>query len=294
MQIDRLASAVRVRTPAKINLFLEVLGRRPDGYHELATVMVQVGLYDSLEFRENHSTDVRLECDNPGLSTGPDNLVRRAADLMRDRFGIRTGVDIRLAKRIPVAAGLAGGSSNAAATLAGLNRLWQLGLDNHALGQLGAELGSDVTFLFFGPASWCTGRGEIIEPIHPGKPIDLVLVCPEVGLSTASVFKALTLPDSPVCGTGVREAIEKGDIDDLGRRLHNRLEEPAMRLCPEVAMLRQRLARLGPAGVLMSGSGSSVFALAHDAADALRLARVLTSAWDVGDKARVHVVRSCD
>jgi 4-diphosphocytidyl-2-C-methyl-D-erythritol kinase len=294
MWISRRGFSVWVRTPAKVNLFLEVLGRRPDGYHDLATLMVTVGLFDSLEFRENASGDIRLDCDIPDLSTGPDNLVCRAAKLMWERFHIRTGVDIRLSKRIPMTAGLAGGSSDAAATLAGLNRLWNLGLGQAQLSSLGAELGSDVPFFFYGPAAWCTGRGEIVEPLPMGKPLDLVLVSPNVGLSTAKVFGALTLEDKPNEGTGIREALAKGDMIDLGRRLFNRLEEPAMRLCPQVALVRQGLAQLDPCGVRMSGSGSTVFALAHDAADALRVRRALMSKQEVETQSRVHLVRSCD
>lgn len=294
MWINREVDRVRVRTPAKVNLFLEVVGRRPDGYHDLATLMVTVGLHDSLEFRGNETGEIRLECDQPGLSTGSDNLVWRAADLLRKRHGVATGVDIQLRKRIPMAAGLAGGSSDAAATLAGLNRLWELGLETNQLASLGAELGSDVAFFFHGPSAWCTGRGEIVEPLKLGRPLDFVLVCPSVGLSTAGVFRALRLPETPVDGACLRQAVEAGEIVDLGKRLFNRLEEPAMELCPEVARWRERLAQLEPAGVLMSGSGSTVFALARDAADALRLARALTSEREVGDQARVLVVRSCD
>jgi 4-diphosphocytidyl-2-C-methyl-D-erythritol kinase len=294
MLIHRVGSSVRVLAPAKVNLFLEVLRRRPDGYHDLATLMVTVGLYDSLEFRENSSEEVRLDCDDPALPAGPDNLVRRAADLLRGRLGIRAGVDIRLTKRIPAAAGLAGGSSDAAATLAGLDRLWRLGLSKAQLAALGAELGSDVAFFFYGPAAWCTGRGEIVEPVPMGGPLDFVLVTPGVGLSTARVFAALTPPEEPVDGSAARVAVEKRDIADLGKHLYNRLEGPATGLCPEVGRLRQGLRRPGPAGVLMSGSGSTVFALARDAADALHVARVWASEREGGPSARVHVVRSCD
>ncbi|MFO0925608.1 MAG: 4-(cytidine 5'-diphospho)-2-C-methyl-D-erythritol kinase [Gemmataceae bacterium] len=285
---------MRVWTPAKVNLFLEVLGRRPDGYHDLATLMVTVGLFDTLELRPAASGAVTLHCDHPGLSTGADNLVCRAARLMRDRFGVGAGVDLRLTKRIPLAAGLAGGSSDAAATLAGLNRLWRLGLDDATLGRLGAELGSDVTFFFSAPAAWCTGRGEIVAPTPIGRPLYLVLACPPVGLSTASVFGALTLPDRPVDGEPIRRALADGDVTELGRLLFNRLEEPAMRLCPEVARLRARLAELGPAGVLMSGSGSTVFALAADADHAECLSRALTAVKEDGVRICVLVVRSCD
>jgi 4-diphosphocytidyl-2-C-methyl-D-erythritol kinase len=293
MWLRRDGSAVVVQTPAKVNLFLEVLGRRPDGYHALASLMVTVGLFDSLELRESTSGTVRLECDLPGLSTGPDNLVVRAAELLRSRFGVKSGLEIRLSKRIPMQAGLAGGSSDAAATLLGLNSLWRLGQSSEQLGALGAELGSDVTFFFFGPAAWCTGRGEIVEPLRPGKPLDLVLVCPEVGLSTASVFKALTLTDDRVDGDAVRRAFTAGDVEQLGRLLHNRLQEPAVRLCPEVGHWLGRLRQLAPAGAMMSGSGSTVFALARDADDALRIARGLRDGREAETRPRVLVVRSC-
>jgi len=293
MRIHRCADAVRVLAPAKVNLFLEVLRRREDGYHDLATLMLTVGLFDSLELRENTSGEIRLECDHPGLSAGPDNLVCRAARLLRERYRISTGVDIRLVKRIPLAAGLAGGSSDAAATLAGLDRLWNLGLGSDTLGQFGAELGSDVTFFFHGPAAWCTGRGEIVEPVRVATPLDLVLVKPEVGLSTASVFKTLTVPAAPKDGQAVREALRAGEMEKLGRLFFNRLEEPAIKLAPEVERVRHRLLALSPLGVLMSGSGSTVFALARDAADAMRLGRALASGREAGT-GTCHVVRSCD
>ena len=294
MLIRRLADAVRVWTPAKVNLFLEVLGRRADGYHDLATLMVTVGLFDTVELREAASGDVSLACGHPDLSTGPDNLVCRAVDLVRRRFGVRTGVDVRLHKRIPMQAGLAGGSSDAAATLAGLNRLWRLGLEANELGRLGADLGSDVSFFFFAPAAWCTGRGEIVQPLRPGRPLDLVLACPRVGLSTAAVFRALRLPAQPVDGEAVRLAFQAGDVNAISRLLHNRLQEPAEELCPEVARVRRRLVECKPAGALMSGSGSTVFALGADAADASRIARALHSGREVGEQVRVCVVRSCD
>jgi 4-diphosphocytidyl-2-C-methyl-D-erythritol kinase len=294
MLIRRSASAVRVRTPAKVNLFLEVLARRPDGYHELATLMTAVSLYDTLEFKEELSGATRLFCDHPSLSTGPDNLIHRAVELVRRHSGRAGGVSVRLWKRIPMAAGLAGGSSDAAATLAGLNRLWRLGWDRERMARLGAELGSDVSFFFAGPAAWCTGRGERIEPVRPGRALDLVLVSPPVGLSTAEVFRGVTVPAEPLSGAAVRRAAEAGDVRELGRLLHNRLQPAAERLCPAVAGLCARLAGLGPAGQLMSGSGSSVFALCRGPGEALTVARALNSARDELGGARVFVVRSCD
>ena len=145
--------------PAKVNLFLEVLGKRPDGYHEIATLMVAVRLFDTLVFREEAT--LTLSCSDATLTVGPDNLVMRAAMLLRERTGCKNGASIRLIKRIPMAAGLAGGSSDAAATFLGLNRLWQLGLTNDDLAKLSSELGSDIPFFFQLPAAWCTGAAKL-------------------------------------------------------------------------------------------------------------------------------------
>src|SRR5207253_8224182 len=135
-------------------------------------------------------------------------------------------------KRIPLASGLAGGSSDAAATLAGLNRLWRLGLKRGELAQLGAELGSDVAFFFATPAAWCTGRGERVAPLTLGKPLWFVLVCPGIGVSTAEVYRGLTLPEQPQTGREILRAAREGDVEEIGRRLHNRLQPVALRICP--------------------------------------------------------------
>jgi 4-diphosphocytidyl-2-C-methyl-D-erythritol kinase len=290
----READAVVVWAPAKVNLFLEVRAKRADGYHEINTLMVAVGLHDTLEFKEEASGDVRLHCDHPDLSTGPDNLVCRAADLLRRRHGVKRGARVRLAKRVPLAAGLAGGSSDAAAALAGLNELWGLGLAGPDLAALGAELGSDVPFFFATPAAWCTGRGEQVTPVRLGRPLWFVLACPAAGLSTAEVYRHVTVPEAPRDGAEVRDAVAAGDPEAVGRHLHNRLQDAAERLCPEVAGLRQRLAGLGPAGTLMSGSGTSVFALCRDHAEAVRVARGLEGGRSEGDGVRLFIVRSCD
>jgi 4-diphosphocytidyl-2-C-methyl-D-erythritol kinase len=293
MLSERNADAVVIWAPAKVNLYLEVLGKRPDGYHEIASLMVAVSRYDTLEFRDDASGQIVLDCDHPGLSTGPDNLVCRAAELLRERTGCRRGARVRLVKRIPLAAGLAGGSSDAAATLAGLNRLWRLGLAPSDLATLGAEIGSDVAFFLAAPAAWCTGRGERVEPARLGKPLYFVLACPPVGLATATVYRCLTVPAAPESGDAMRQAAADGDVDEIGRRLHNRLQPVAEKLCPEVAALRTRLEGLGPAGQLMSGSGTALFALCRDHPEALRVARELRNGADNGVRPRVFIVRSC-
>jgi 4-diphosphocytidyl-2-C-methyl-D-erythritol kinase len=293
MLIHRQGDAVCVRTPAKVNLFLEVLGKRADGYHDLETLMVAVSLYDSLEFRTNPSGDIRLECDEPGLTTGPENLICRAAELLRQRTGHTGGAEIRLWKRIPMAAGLAGGSSDAAAALVGLNRLWELGLSGPELTKLAAELGSDVAFFLSGPAAWCTGRGEMVTPLQLGRTLHLVLVCPNEGLSTAEVYRGVEAPQEPVSGKELLEAARAGDIETLGRRLHNRLQAPAKRQCPAVTGALEALERMQPAGVLMSGSGSTVFALCRSPEEAWQVARGLRPVRQDTDNPRVFVVTSC-
>lgn len=282
-----------VWAPAKVNLFLEVLARRADGYHDIATLMVAVSLYDRLDFTDDPSGAVALTSDHPELSVGPDNLIVRAANLLRDRTGHRGGAAIHLRKRIPIAAGLAGGSTDAAATLAGLNRLWRLGLSKAELSALAGELGSDISFFFHTPAAWCTGRGEVVEPLALAQPLDFVIACPPVGCSTAAVYRKVTVPAAPVDGSAVRAAATAGDVETLGRLLFNRLQGPAQELCPPVAELARRVGRLGAAGCLMSGSGSSVLAVCRDRREAVRTARLLRSGTPAGEALRVFAVRSC-
>jgi 4-diphosphocytidyl-2-C-methyl-D-erythritol kinase len=216
---------------------------------------------------------------------------------LQEHTGCRRGARIRLEKRIPLAAGLAGGSTDAAATLDGLNRLWNLGLGMADLARLGATIGSDVPFFFATPAAWCTGRGEIVEPVPLGRPLDLVLACPPVGLSTAAVYRGVTVPAHPQTGADIRQALAQGQVEEVGRRLHNRLQEAAMRLQPQLVGLLQRLAALGSAGHLMSGSGTSAFALCRSPEEAQRLVRQLSAdkpsgAWN-GDRLKLYLVQSC-
>jgi 4-diphosphocytidyl-2-C-methyl-D-erythritol kinase len=259
---------VRILAPAKVNLFLEVLGKRPDGYHEIATLMLAIDLHDVLDIGPADGAEVSLTCDDPALTAGPDNLVVKAALRLRGATSCTAGAAIRLTKRIPRAAGLGGGSSDAAAALVGLNELWKLGLSPAALARIGAELGSDVPFFLNGPAAWCTGRGEVVSPAPIGRPIDLVLVKPAEGLSTAEVYKRLKLPATLVAGTAARDALAAGDVEALGKALHNRLQEPAFEISPAVTEWHCRLQAMGTAGVLMSGSGSCLFALCRSAEEA--------------------------
>jgi 4-diphosphocytidyl-2-C-methyl-D-erythritol kinase len=189
-----------------------------------------------------------------------------------------------------MAAGLGGGSSDAAATLIGLNRLWKLGLDGKALAELGAELGSDVPFFFHLPSGRCTGRGEVVQPVTVGRPLWFVIVKPPLGLATADVYRRVRVPDEPRRPDDLLAALAGGDVGEIGRLLHNRLQPAAEELRPELAEYRRRLAELRPAGHLLSGSGTSLIALCVDHRAAARMARALRETLE--REARVFLVRS--
>ncbi|MBX9678195.1 MAG: 4-(cytidine 5'-diphospho)-2-C-methyl-D-erythritol kinase [Gemmataceae bacterium] len=288
--LDR-GTSLTIWAPAKANLFLEILGKRADGYHELATLMVAVALFDELSFADDPSGSLHLECDRPDLSTGPDNLILRAARLLQSRTGRTRGARIQLVKRIPMMAGLAGGSSDAAAALIALDRLWQTKLSTDELAAMSAELGSDIPFFFRLPAAWCTGRGEKVEPIRLARALDLVLLLPSFGLGTAAVYKQVRIPRDPETGADIRQAMEAGDVELVGRRLFNRLEEAATSIEPRVDEYRRRLEQEGPAGARMSGSGSSLFAVCRDQDEARRIAQAIEP-WAKEQQARVLVVRT--
>jgi 4-diphosphocytidyl-2-C-methyl-D-erythritol kinase len=288
--------AVVVAAPAKINLFLEVLRRRADGYHDLESLMVAVDLFDTLEVRADLAGVISLECDPPGLPNGPENLVVKAAHALRESAKRPDlGAAIRLTKRIPTQAGLAGGSSDAALALLALNEIWKLAQTRDELAVMGSSSGSDVAFFLSPPAGWCTGRGEVVtpEPVPAGRPLDFVLVCPAAGLGTPEVYRALAVPAAPVPGDSLRAAVRAGDAAAVGRAAFNRLEEPAFALAPLVRQSRDRLAALAPCGARMSGSGSAVFAVCRSRNEATDLAAAFRKGRPAGEpESRVFVVRS--
>ena len=270
-------------TPAKLNLFLELLGRRSDGYHTIETLMLAVNLYDTLEYRRRDDGRLVVQCDTPEIPGGPENLVWRAAAALQAAAGGRLGADIRLSKRIPHQAGLGGGSSDAAATLFALNRLWNLNWPQEELQQIAATLGSDIGFFLSAPAAWCTGRGELVEPEHLGGRFDFVIVKPAMGLSTAEVYRRASIPSQNISGSTVRESLRSGD----------RLQEAAFAAAPVVRDLYHELLETKPLGCLLSGSGSCVFALCRNQADAARIARQF--AWKTSTAYpgyRIFTVRS--
>ena len=288
MIVRESAGGVEVLAPAKLNLFLEVTGKRPDGYHGVETLMVAVDLHDTLTFADEPSGRITLRCDDPTLPTGPDNLVVRAAERLKAATGSTRGASIGLHKVIPAQAGLAGGSSDAAATLVALDRLWGLGLPSDRLDALAGEVGSDVAFFRHAPAAVGRGRGELVEPVALPGPLHFVLVCPPVGVSTAEAYRRLVPPARPRPIAPALTALAAGDPEALGRTLFNRLQPVAESIEPALGRVREALERLGPSldGSLMSGSGSAYFGLCRDLDAARAAARTLE---DLGP-GRVRVV----
>ncbi|NOZ22736.1 MAG: 4-(cytidine 5'-diphospho)-2-C-methyl-D-erythritol kinase [Planctomycetes bacterium] len=265
---------MRVIAPAKLNLYLEVLGKRPDGYHDLHTVMHEIDLCDTIRI-ERRKRVISLKCTGLFAPDGPENLAWQAAGIFLKETQIRGGVRIELTKRIPAQRGLGGGSSDAAAVLRGMNALYGTGLSDRKLMTLAARLGSDVPFFIKGGTALCEGRGERVRPIRTGGRFHFVLVLPPFGLSTARVYKELTRKDLTPKSAGAKillTAVKGGDTESLGLGAYNRLEGPAFRLRPRLRRIKKEMAALGCRGPLMSGSGSAVFCVAPDMATAECLA----------------------
>jgi 4-diphosphocytidyl-2-C-methyl-D-erythritol kinase len=274
-----------VNASAKVNLTLEVLGKRPDGYHEIATVMQAVDLSDQVVLEDARS--LMLETDAAGVPTGADNLVMRAAALLREAAGVDRGARIRLAKRIPVAAGLGGGSSDAAATLWGLNRLWGVRWGGERLSELAVQLGMDVPFFLGRGRALATGRGERIERLPGGGAYALVLVNPNIALPAREVYGRVT---EAAFSDGARvpamlKALERRNAAVVAASLYNGLETVVEPAWPVVGRIKAALASAGALGAVMSGSGPTVFGVARSLDHArqirTRVARASWSCWSV-------------
>ena len=269
-----------LRTSAKVNLALEVLGKRADGYHEIATVLQAVDLCDRLTVEA--ADTISLEADDPALPTDDGNLVVRAAKLFQKEAGVEAGARLSLRKQIPVAAGLGGGSSDAAATLWALNRLWGLRWPKARLHELAIQLGMDVPF-FLGPGrALATGRGEELEPLPGGGGYALVLVNPGVALSTREVYGRVPAGwrAEPHGTRRVVEALRTRSVVKLAAALTNNLEglvEPAL---PVIRQTKAALMAAGALGAMMSGSGPTVFGMARSLDHARQIRqRVSRAGW---------------
>lgn len=247
--------------PAKINLCLHVLGKRPDGYHELLMLMQRISLFDRVEIALVPARKTEVRCDGVALAPGEENIAARAARLLLERAGLSRRVSITIDKQIPVAAGLGGGSSDAAMVLLGLDRMLGLGTANEELRALGKELGADVPFFVFERQAWAEGVGEVLDPVPPLPRVFYLLVNPGVAVSTAWVYGNLGL-------TPPRDVAKLREFpktpEDLVRLLHNDLEKVTIGRFPKLAAIKSRLLDLGADGALMSGSGPTLFGVFID------------------------------
>lgn len=251
-----------VKAPAKINLTLDVLYKRPDDYHEVEMIMTTVDLADRIGLEVRNDNLIKVSSSNSIVPDDERNLAYQAAKLLKDTYGIPMGVTITIDKEIPIAAGLAGGSSDAAATLRGLNQLWNLNLSLDTLAELGAKIGSDVSFCVYGGTALATGRGEKIQHIPAPPTCWVVLAKPKIGVSTASVYGGLNLDEVEHPNTKqMMQAIKESNYEMMCNSLGNVLESVTFKLHPEVVMIKEQMKKFGVDGVLMSGSGPTVFGL---------------------------------
>lgn len=247
---------------AKINLHLRVIGKRGDGYHEICTVFQTVSLHDDITFRK--AEGLALTCSDPQVPNGEDNLVIRAAKALRDRFHVNAGANIHLEKRIPAPGGLGGGSSNAAVALLGLAKLWQIPADISELEAIGAELGSDVPFFFHGGTAIGTGRGEKIDDTQQLVEKFILIVTPNIQVSTSEAFLGLSAPNLTTAEMESSLNVCRFEAEKLESRhsaLINDFERSVFAAEPEIGTVKERLLELGAAQALLSGSGASVFAI---------------------------------
>ena len=282
--------SLRLRSPAKLNIALKVLGKRADGYHSLETIFERINLFDDIVLKVNATGTIRVFCNNPQVPTDKTNLVYKAAQILKDDLAVKKGVDIRIKKRIPVAAGLGGGSSNAATVLLGLNQLWNLKLSQRKLVAYGKKLGSDVPFFLY-DTPWALGtqRGDVIKPLAIRTKLTQILITPKKKILTKNVFGRLNLKltNENMDVSILLPYLRKNDFYALGQCLFNDLESSIVALNPGLKKLKNQLQQLDSLGVCFSGSGPSIFILVKSFSQATQLKALLKKRYD-----RVFVVET--
>ncbi|NMF56997.1 4-(cytidine 5'-diphospho)-2-C-methyl-D-erythritol kinase [Pseudanabaena yagii] len=271
-----MTSRISLKAAAKINLYLEITGNRPDGYHDLVMILQSIDLCDRVDLRKLGTDEIQVSCTNPELPCDRSNLAYKAAALMQSAFPEIGGVEIAIDKQIPMGAGLAGGSANAAAVLVGIDRLWNLGLTQSQICDLAAQLGSDIPFCVVGGTALATGRGEILSPLPDLKDLVLVVCKPRhISISTVWAYQTFRshglLAHNPAkhqaLSSQMVAAIASGGESapaKIGRLLYNDLERAVLPEYPELVDLENKLLEQECLGAMMSGSGSTMFAIAAD------------------------------
>lgn len=272
-------------SPSKINLFLNILGKRPDGFHELETLMVPLTLGDTLTLNKREDDRIVITCNVPGVPCDEGNLAYKAVKIVSDHCGLQgRGVTIHLEKKTPVAAGMGGGSSNGATVIRALNELWSLGLETTVLEQLCAKLGSDCAFFIRNQPAVCTGRGEVITPIPWKTALHLIITNPGFGISTKWSYETLAqtqVPQAPPLKSLV-ESLVKSDWEGVRRNLFNSLEYPAFGKYVTLPVIKDSLLKNGATASMMSGSGATVFGMAESAEAATSVAEKMRKEYGPG------------
>ncbi|MCY1048248.1 4-(cytidine 5'-diphospho)-2-C-methyl-D-erythritol kinase [Mammaliicoccus sciuri] len=246
--------------PAKINLTLDTLYKREDGYHEVEMIMTTIDLNDRLTFECRDDGEIIIDVEHNFVPSDHRNLAYKAAKLMQDRYNIKKGVKISLEKSIPISAGLAGGSSDAAATFRGLNELWGINESLETLSQLASEIGSDISFCIYGKTALCQGRGEKITHLPKPPSAWVVIAKPDIGVSTPEIYGSLDLENKDEVQTqACLKAIENNNYASMCQSLGNSLEKVTMQLYPEVEKLKNTMSNTGVDAALMSGSGPTIY-----------------------------------
>lgn len=281
--------SIVLKSYGKINLGLDVLRRREDGYHEVRMIMQTVGLYDVLTMKKRKDDKIEMTCNLSFLPTDERNLVYKAVKLIKDKYHIKDGVEINLSKRIPVAAGMAGGSSNCAAALKGMNKLFDLGLSIDELCEIGVTLGADVPYCIWGGTALSEGIGEKLSRVDAMPDCYILIAKPGISVSTAFVYKNLDLPalSKRPDIDGMLECLKEKDLTGICNRLENVLETVTIKEYPIIEKVKKHLMDQGAKGALMSGSGPTIFAIfedkktADDAMESLRSIEDIKQAYVV-------------
>lgn len=252
------------KAPAKINLGLDIVGKLEDGYHELSMIMVSVDLNDYVTLSEIEGSDIIVESNNHRMPLNDKNDVFKAAQLVRERFSVKKGLLISLDKSIPICAGLGGGSTDAAAVIRGLNQLWQLDLTNEEMFTIGFEVGTDVPYCIEGGCAHVSGRGEVVRPLEETISSWVVLVKPDFGISTRTVFRDVDCQTiSRVDIQALERAILSKNYGDMIEYMGNSLEDVTIARKPLIQKIKDRMLKCGADVALMTGSGPTVFALCN-------------------------------
>lgn len=281
---------INIKAPAKINLSLDALSKREDGYHDVEMVMTTIDLSDHLTIETMEENRIILDVQAHFIPEDKRNLIYQAAMLLKQRFNVKQGVKIVIDKQIPVSAGLAGGSSDAAATLHSLNHLWNLGLSLEELVELSTEIGSDIAFCLYGGTALASGRGEIITPLSMLPSCWVVLAKPSISISTPSIYKDLNLervqhPDTERLIQGIKEQ----NLDEIFASTGNVLETVTLERYPLVKQIKERMLAFGAETALMSGSGPTVFGLVKNYSRAKRMYNSLRGFCE-----EVYMVHPCE